>query len=118
MDLYNWAKDTAEEIAAAGVPCATDKRDLTVPGALLAPRTITPDRLAAGIYTVEWDLLLIAGGAGTDAALAELGDMGTRLEDAGLLDVPLEAAVIELPNHNPDGLPALTGTITNECEDD
>lgn len=117
MDLLGWAKDTAALFTAAGVPCAIDKRDVTVPGALLAPRTITPDRLAGGVYTVEWDLLLIAGGAGTTTALDELGAMGTVLEVAGLLDEPLEAALIDLPNHNPDGLPALTGTYTNECED-
>lgn len=117
MDLLAWATETANLFTAAGVPTAIDKRDVTVPGALLAPRTITPDRLAEGIYTVEWDLVLIAGGSGTATALDELGAMGTVLETAGLLDVPLEAVIFDLPNHNPDGLPALTGTYTNECED-
>lgn len=116
MRIDQWSTELVALLQQCGIPAVTDPRNVIVPGAFVAVRRITGDRLSRGPYTVEWSVTLIAGGGGTPAALKTLGDLAALLEESfpGLV---LEAAAISLPNVSPDPMPALSTTITIECED-
>lgn len=118
MRLNQWALDLAAQLASATTPVAVDPRDARVPGGVLMVRTITPDRLAATPVTVEWDLVLLSAGA-TPVALDELGVMAGDVLSR-FPDLTFEAVTITDPNlaGGADPLPALTTTITTDCEDD
>ncbi len=102
-------------LATDRTPVVTDPRNVRVPGGILMVRNITPDRLAAAPYTVDFELVLVSSGT-TPVALDELG---TAAEDvlSRWPSLTFEAITISDPNVSSDPLPALTATITTECED-
>lgn len=116
MDLAQDLADVVELVKGAGVRAAADRRDLRVPGVLVLLRRIRDDRLG-GAYTVDWDLVIVAGNSGQGAALRALSGITNRLYAAGLTLGDIEAATYVDPNHSGDPLPALTATLTTECED-
>lgn len=116
MNLAAWTRELVDGLAAAGVSAAADKRDVTTPGVLIVPKSIDYPNLGGDVYTVEWDALLIASDPGTLGSLDELTDLLEKLDAVHHLG-RLEAVTVALPNHNPDGLPALRTTLTTECED-
>lgn len=116
MHLDQWTKELVAGLAEAGVHAASDKRNLAVPGVLVSPASIDPLTLGGDVWTVEWDVVLIASDSGTDSAVRQLTRLAEKLDEVHRLG-RLEAVAIRLPNHSPDGLPALRTTITTECED-
>ena len=115
MNLGAWTRELAAVLSSEDTPVVSDPRDVRVPGGIVMARTITPDRLAAAPYTVEFELILVSAGA-TPEALDELGHMaGDVLTRWPAL--AFEALTITDPNLSGGPLPGLTATISTECED-
>lgn len=116
VNLAQWTEEVVEHLSTAGLAVAADKRNVSVPGALVAFNNATAQALGGDVWTVEWDVLLIATDAGTAGALRQLQKLANQLEEVTQGDT-YTAVMVTLPNHSPDGLPALRTTITTECED-
>lgn len=115
MNLGVWTQELVTLLASEDTPVAADPRDVRVPGGIVMVRSITPDRLSSVPVTVEYELVLVSAGA-TPEALDELGRMAGDISSRwpGLT---FEALSINDPNLSGDPLPALTATISTECED-
>lgn len=115
MQIGAWTKQLAGMLSTDRTHIVTDPRDVRVPGGVLMVRSITPDRLAAAPYTVEFELVLLSAGS-TPVALDELGNAAEDVLSAWP-SLSFEAITVNDPNVASDPLPALTATITTECED-
>lgn len=115
MRLGDWTQELAATLGSTTTPVVTDPRDVRVPGGILMVKNIAPDRLAGTPYSVDFELVLVSSGA-TPVALDELG---AAAEDvlSRWPSLAFEAININDPNLSGDPLPALTTTITTECED-
>lgn len=118
MQLAQWTKDVVAMLNALPEVAATaDPRDLSLPGVLVYPLEITPDRLDATTYTVTWEVLCLAQDIGTPSALDDLSDLATAIETGGYSLSGWSVESVQLKSHNPSPLPALRATLTTECED-
>ena len=116
MDLQAIANDTAHALTMAGLPTVTDPRDLTLPGAIIGPETITFPTLGDRV-NVEWTLYLVAPDNGTP--LATLSPLITALRDSGTMPDQAELTIttITFPNLSPDPLPSITYRLTTTTTD-
>lgn len=118
MKLDAWTTDVVAMLNALdGVAATADPRDLSLPGVLVYPLEITPDRLDAATYTVTWDLVALAQDAGTTNALGDLSDLATAVEAGNYALSGWSVESVQLTSLNPAPLPALRATLTTECED-
>jgi len=111
---------TAEITAALpdGVECVADERDLNLPGALIAPELFAFDRLDGESLKAIWRIWLIERDSDPISSLNRLGEMLSALqENTGVVASDIEPQALTLPNHSPDGLPALTFTIQTEISE-
>lgn len=107
------AEALVDQLTSAGFNAAIDPRNLRLPGVWVALVEVDFERLDDDAYTAEFDFYLIARDTGTRPALRTLSRMLTKLR--GLVPVPTaEALTVGLPNHAPDGLPALRVPVTTE----
>ena len=115
MQIGAAAQAVVDMISDAGVQATIDGRDLELPGALVAPETISADRLG-GDYTVAWNVYLVAADAGPVEALDDLGHMFDLLKDAlGVGEA--RPVTLTLPNHAADPLPAFLLTFSTSVTD-
>lgn len=113
MTLADDARDAAAELSAAGaVHVATDPREVRVPGALLALRSVNYNTLD-DTPEATWDLVLIGSAGSQHLALDSLGDQAAALS-SHVEGGRFEARTIRDPNISPDPLPALVATIITE----
>ena len=115
VNIGTWTQELAEQLGSATTPVVLDPRDVRVPGGVLMLRSVDPDRVAATPYSVDFELVLISSGA-TRVALDELGRAASDVLSRWP-SLSFEAITINDPNISGDPLPALTATISTECED-
>ena len=115
MDLKAAAEDLVSQLTSDALPFVLDERELRVPGGLLQPVRVTRSVLAAGLWTVEWEVLLIGPAGGQLHALGSMGDMLAALPSA-LETSDWEAATYLNRNLSADPLPMLITTLLTESE--
>lgn len=103
------AAETTGLLAGWGLAATIDPTAVVVPGALIAPDTLTAS--LGGALAVTWDVYLIA--PDTPGALGVLGDM-LDLVLAHTNPGTIDAASLALVNTAPDPLPALHLTLETE----
>jgi hypothetical protein len=86
--LVDLMADVADVLAAAGIRCVFDLRDLNPPGTYLAPPTLHY-RFGYGVQA-DWTLLVTAANTERARALTELGDLMVAVA-AALGDRPVTA---------------------------
>ncbi len=111
--LTTLVEQFAANLATVGLTGTSDPRKLPVPGVLIYPAGLDFDRLDPDTATVDVEVILVAKGLGTPAALDQLEDSLGRVRQ--LWTVPaVEAVSVNLPNHSPDPLPGLRFTLTTQ----
>lgn len=117
MQLGTWLREVTDLLSNpdTNVYVVADPRDVRVPGGVVYPARIAADRLAAGSYSVDWRVVLIAPGD-TLTASDELGRLASDI-DSRLGGLTWEATTVADPNIASDPIPALTATLTLDWED-
>lgn len=107
--LAQAARDLTDTLTSWGIDATATPETLAVPGALIAPDTITTSM--GGALSITWDIYLIAPDNGTP--LTPLGDLLDRVREH-ITTTTVDAATLTVANHSPDPLPALHFTLTTE----
>lgn len=96
-----------DDLIAAGLNAAIDPRDLRLPGVWVTVDRYKANRLSGTAAGIRVKLLLIAPDQGH--AIEDLDQLVATVSTG--YPIEFEAAVVALPNHAPDPLPALVGTF-------
>jgi len=119
MNLIGALDQVAAALTLAGLDnVAVDPRDLDLPGALIAPASVSFDTFDQSTYTLVVDVALVAPDHGHRGGLETLGKLVDQLRAAAGPLGELTAALATLPNHGPDPLPAFTTTITTTIREE
>ena len=115
MLLSESLDQVVDELQALQVAAAVDPRNLSLPGVWVTVGRYDARRLdATKTATIDVKLLLIVPDQGH--AIDQLDELATTV--ASIYPIELTAAVVALPNHAPDPLPALVGTLTLNVQED
>lgn len=107
------AAELVECLNELGISTTSDPRNLTIPGALVAPHDIKASTLTPGHIEITWDVYLVAPDNGSP--IDSLDPLISPLIVEGLA-TEFDVLTLTLPNHSPDPLPAIQTTITTVTE--
>lgn len=107
------AAELVEHLNGLGISTTSDPRNLTIPGALVAPQDVKASTLAPGHIEIAWDVWLVAPDNGSP--IEALDPLISPLIVEGLA-TEFDVLALTLPNQSPDPLPAIQTTITTITE--
>lgn len=107
------AAEIVECLNGLGISTTSDPRNLTIPGALVAPKEARASTLSLGSIEITWDVYLVAPDNGSP--LECLDPLISPLLVEGLA-TEFDVLTLTLPNHSADPLPAIQTTITTVTE--